>query len=189
VSDFSATTTNEKYIAGYSGFTTTDEVEVIGRFAATLSAGAGYTWTVPTFTAANLIQRPIYETRWLDWTPTVSVSGGTVPTYTAVYTNRYRVTLAGFEYKMNWVNTSGGTAGAGANPILFTFPFVDAGYSANRSITGSGFYYNTGTGAPIGLIGSGGSNSGSFLVSTTTVTGALQNAADRMMGVIGRYQI
>ena len=64
VSDFSATTTDEKYCAGYSDFTSTDEVEVIGRFAATLSAGVGYTWTVPTPTASNLIQRPIYETRW-----------------------------------------------------------------------------------------------------------------------------
>jgi hypothetical protein len=67
VSDFSATTTNEKYCAGYSGFTTTDEVENIGRFAATLSAGAGYTWSVPTFTANNLIQRPIFETRDLSF--------------------------------------------------------------------------------------------------------------------------
>lgn len=65
VSDFSATTTNEKYCAGQSDFTATDEVEVAGRFAATLSAGAGYTWSVPTYTAINLIQRPIYETRFL----------------------------------------------------------------------------------------------------------------------------
>ena len=190
-SDCSATTTNEKYcaISTITNAASTDYYENVGRFAATLSAGAGYTWSVPTFTASNLIQKPIYETRWLDWVPTVTVSAGTVPTYTAVYTNRYRTTLAGFEYKMNWINTAGGTAGAGANPILFTFPFVDAGYSANRSITGSGSYFNTGTGAPLGLIGSGGSNSGSFLLSTTTVTGALQNAADRMIGVIGRYQI
>lgn len=72
VSDFSATTTNEKHCAGYSGFTTTDEVENIGRFAATLSAGAGYTWSVPTYTAKNLIQRPKYITRWLDWVPTLT---------------------------------------------------------------------------------------------------------------------
>lgn len=65
--DFSATSTNEKYCA-ISTITTaaaTDYYEVIGRFAATLSAGAGYTWSVPTYTAKNLIQRPIYETRFL----------------------------------------------------------------------------------------------------------------------------
>lgn len=69
--DFSATTTNEKYCA-ISTITTaasTDEYQVIGRFAATLSAGAGYTWTVPTFTPINLLQRPIFETRFLSYTP------------------------------------------------------------------------------------------------------------------------
>lgn len=70
--DFSTTTTAETYCA-ISTITTaasTDYYEVIGRFAATLSAGAGYTWSVPTFTAANLIQRPIYETRWLAFATT-----------------------------------------------------------------------------------------------------------------------
>lgn len=124
ISDFSATTTNEKYCAGQSDFTSTDEVEVIGRFAATLSAGAGYTWTVPTFTASNLIQRPIYETRWLDWTPVIAVSGGTAPTYTTNYVNKYRIRGSKLETDCLWINGSGGTAGAGVNPITITFPFT-----------------------------------------------------------------
>lgn len=72
-SDFSVTTTNEKYaaISTITNAASTDYYEVIGRFAATLSAGAGYTWSVPTYTAINLIQRPIYETRWLTSTGTV----------------------------------------------------------------------------------------------------------------------
>lgn len=66
--DFVNTTTNERYIAGnWTNFNTTDEVEVIGRFRAQLSAGAGYTWSIPT---AVVINRPIYETDWLEWTPT-----------------------------------------------------------------------------------------------------------------------
>lgn len=80
--DFSATTTNEKYCA-ISTITTasaTDYYEVIGRFAATLSAGAGYTWSVPTYTAKNLIQRPIYETRWLTWAPVTTASAGNFTT-------------------------------------------------------------------------------------------------------------
>lgn len=65
--DFSATSTNEKYcaISTITNAAATDYYEVVGRFAATLSAGAGYTWSVPTYTAKNLIQRPIYETRWI----------------------------------------------------------------------------------------------------------------------------
>jgi hypothetical protein len=83
-SDFSATATNEKYAAVSSAPASTDDCVVVGRFAATLSAGAGYTWSVPTFTSANLIQRPIYETRWLDWTP-VHTGFSSSPTGTFKY--------------------------------------------------------------------------------------------------------
>lgn len=69
--DFSATTTNEKYaaISTIANAAAGDDYVNIGRFAATLSAGAGYTWTVPTYTNKNLIQRPIYETRTLLFVP------------------------------------------------------------------------------------------------------------------------
>ena len=60
--------TSERAFLGASG--TTSPVVNVGRFAATLSAGAGYTWSVPTFNNANLIQEPIYETRYLLYTPT-----------------------------------------------------------------------------------------------------------------------
>lgn len=72
--EFSATSTNDRYcaISDVSNAAATDYYEVAGRFAATLSAGAGYTWTVPTFTAINLIQRPIYHTRKLVFTAVVT---------------------------------------------------------------------------------------------------------------------
>jgi hypothetical protein len=64
---FSTTATAETYcaISTIANAAAGDTYQVVGRFAATLSAGAGYTWSVPTFTTTNLIQRPIYETRWL----------------------------------------------------------------------------------------------------------------------------
>lgn len=81
--DFSATTTNQRYCA-ISTITTaasTDYYNVIGRFAATLSATASFNWSVPTFTAANLIQRPVYETRRLTFTATFTgMSTGTTAT-------------------------------------------------------------------------------------------------------------
>lgn len=124
--DFSATTTNEKYCA-ISTITTaasTDYYEVIGRFAATLSAGAGYTWSVPTYTALNLIQRPIYETRWLAYAVQRSGGGGgTPPTYTASDINRYQITRDRMKVHSLWDNAAGGTAGSGANNLLFSFPF------------------------------------------------------------------
>lgn len=70
-SDFSQTSTNNKYLHEHytTGAVATDKYSCIGRFAATLSAGAGYTWTVPAFDGANLIQFPIYETRILSADP------------------------------------------------------------------------------------------------------------------------
>jgi hypothetical protein len=88
-SDFSSTSTNERYCA-ISTITTaasSDYYELIGRFAATLSATASFNWSVPAYTALNLIQRPIFETRWLIYAPTYtgfssSPTGGT---------DRYRI--------------------------------------------------------------------------------------------------
>jgi hypothetical protein len=84
--EFSATTTNEKFcaISTISNAAAGDDYENIGRFAATLSAGAGYTWTVPTFTNKNLIQRPIYETRRLTYLPVPTGFSGT-PEATGTY--------------------------------------------------------------------------------------------------------
>jgi len=86
-SDFSATATNEKYAAFSAAPASTDDVVVCGRFAATLSAAPGYTWTVPIYTNIDLIQRPIWETRWLNWKPTIT-GYSTLPSLT-VY--RYRL--------------------------------------------------------------------------------------------------
>jgi hypothetical protein len=73
-SEASATATSENYLAtaNASAPTSTDDMVNIGRFAATLSAGAGYTWTVPTFTTANLKNKPTFETRLLEFTSTVA---------------------------------------------------------------------------------------------------------------------
>jgi len=85
-SEFSTTSTNEKYcaISTITNASSTDYYNVIGRFAATLSAGAGYTWTVPTFTAINLVQKPIFETRRLTSVGTLSASSGSFTTTTVV---------------------------------------------------------------------------------------------------------
>lgn len=121
--EFSATTTNEKYCA-ISTITTaasTDYYTVIGRFEALLSASASFNWSVPTFTGANLIQRPIYETRTLQWSPTVDWTGTdpTTPTTTARY--KLRGTSCKFDFRQT--NTGAGSSNTEVN---FTLPFVAA---------------------------------------------------------------
>ena len=68
-SEFSSTATAYNYLA-YSGSApaSTDYCINIGRFGAILGASATYYWSLPTFTALNLIQRPSFETRTFSFT-------------------------------------------------------------------------------------------------------------------------
>ena len=91
-SDASATTTNENYLAygNASAPNAGDDMVVIGRFAATLSASASYNWSVPTFTTKNLIQRPIFNTRPLTFAPqwtNLTVGNGTLSEATYRFDN------------------------------------------------------------------------------------------------------
>jgi hypothetical protein len=71
-SDFSATSTNEMFMATSNGTTLTanEEVEVIGRFNAILSGTAAFNWSIPA--TPIVINRPIYNTRRLTWAPTLA---------------------------------------------------------------------------------------------------------------------
>jgi hypothetical protein len=88
--DFTYTGTGEK--DAYGGNVGAGDVFVnIGRFAVTLSAGAGYTWSVPTFTADNLIQKPIYTTRDNSISPVISSHGGAITAATISITANYQI--------------------------------------------------------------------------------------------------
>lgn len=137
--DFSATTTNEKYcaISTITNAAATDYYEVIGRFAATLSAGAGYTWSVPTYTAKNLIQRPIYETRSLTWLPTYTGSGSL--TYTSVTENKASYKIVGNKVFIE-LKTSGTTGGTTSSSLYITAPFSRKSAEANGAMSGGWIY-------------------------------------------------
>lgn len=125
-SDFTSSNTAEKgYIIPSSpswSATATDQGENIGRFSATLSAGAGYTWSVPTFTSVNLIQRPIFETRMLDWVPTVAGSGSmTISSISFEAINKYQIRMNQMALNVAINFTTGGTA---SNTITVTYPFA-----------------------------------------------------------------
>jgi hypothetical protein len=137
-SDFNYTATNEKTVFGYANATGSDSLVNIGRFAATLSAQInGYTWTVPTFTAANLIQRPIYETRWLTIAPvitTTNVDNGTGSTQPTIGYARYMITGNRVIMKMECTNAVKNGAG---DYIQWTndFPITpSANYTNNEAL-------------------------------------------------------
>jgi hypothetical protein len=130
MSDFVNTTTSEKYIAGnWTNFNATDEVENIGRFAAQLSATASFNWSIAT---AYIINRPIYETRWLAWNPVLSISAGTY-TSTSFSVVEYMVSYYSIFFRTRHTGTA--SAGAGTT-ILFTLPFEVKG-SANNPTLGA----------------------------------------------------
>lgn len=120
-SDFSATTTNEKYLA-YGNATapaSTDDCIVIGRFAATNSGTASFNWSVPTFTNVNLIQYPCFETRRLTWVPVftnLSVGNGTL-------TADYYITDKVIQYR---VNLTWGSTTSISGSVTHTLPFSSA---------------------------------------------------------------
>lgn len=123
--EFSTTSTAETYcaISTITNAATTDYYNVIGRFAATLSATAAFNWSVPTFTAINLINRPIYETRWLTYAPTYSASGSM--TYTSV-----TATIANYKFEGRKIllefKATGTTGGTASTNIKGTLPFTPA---------------------------------------------------------------
>lgn len=124
-SDFSTTAANEKYcaISTITNAAATDSYEVVGRFAATLSAGAGYTWTVPTFTAKNLIQRPIYNTRTLDFAFNITASGGSPTQGNGTWVGKYKIekTKMSVEGSLTW----GSSTSVGTGSWSFGLPSND----------------------------------------------------------------
>jgi len=134
--DLAASSTDEKGRKWDNVPANTDIVEVIGRFAATLSAGAGYTWSVPTFTAVNLINRPIYESRLLDWQP--SYGGNSSMTYTSVTTSKAKYRIDRNDVYFG-IFSSGITGGTASNFIYATTPFTPA-----ANVYTSGNFYRTG---------------------------------------------
>jgi hypothetical protein len=132
--DFSTTATSETYcaISTITNAAADDPYRVIGRFAATLSAGAGYTWTVPTYTNVNLVQRPIFTTRRLVFTIAVSAQTGTITTVGAT-SGKYEIFN---QYMRVDIAVSITNNGTGATTLQTTSPMSITVMSALTSCVG-----------------------------------------------------
>lgn len=127
--DFSSTSTNEAYIAGsWTNKNATDEVTLIGRFNAILSAGAGYTWSIGT---AVIVNRSIYESRWLAFTPAVASVTGTITTVGAT-SGAYQVSFNKLFFNQNAVITTNGTGASAVNVSLPFTPVSDNSVCSGR---------------------------------------------------------
>jgi hypothetical protein len=93
--DFNTTNTNDHYaaISSITYAASTDQFVNIGRFAAVLGISPSYNWSVSAFTADTLVQRPIYNTRWLTYSPTFTWLGTTPPATPNLFC-QYRISNA-----------------------------------------------------------------------------------------------
>ena len=136
MADFVNSTTSEKYIAGnWTNFNALDNVTVIGRFNVQLSAAASYNWSI---SSPFVINRPIYETDWLSWSPTVS--GITLGS--AYKDSAYRIINKILHNNFTLI-LSGSTV---STPVFVTLPFtpISAGMMECRLIdTGSASYWGS----------------------------------------------
>ena len=112
MADITNSNTGEKWAMGIVNYNTTDSVVNIGRFNAILSAGAGYTWSIPA--TSVIINSPILETRKLSYSATLG--GFSTPSVTTGY---YK--LIGNELHL-LSNEFNGTSSTTA--FTFTTPFA-----------------------------------------------------------------
>lgn len=120
MSDITNSNTNEKGAMGIINYNSTDRVVNIGRFNATLSAGAWYTWSIPA--TSRIINSLINESRYIDIVPVVTPSGSM--TYTSLnILCKYKITwnAVDLDYFIEW--TTWWTA---SNQIRVSLPFSTA---------------------------------------------------------------
>lgn len=128
-SDFNTTTTNERYarISTITNASSGDNYVLVDRFAATLSAGAGHTWS----NAGKVYGEPIYETRWLDWTP--AYTAGTM-TYTSVTLAIAKYQIENRNINLAFRTSDGTTGGTASNLINVSLPFNLLGCNVRNAI-------------------------------------------------------
>jgi hypothetical protein len=136
--DFGITSTGERYGA-FTGATPagTDKVEVIGRInIQNAGSGSSYAWSIPA--ADIIINRPIYETSWLSWTPQISAVAPLTWTTAVITFARYKLSGGPSGLKTDWVARVSGTLGGSAGAtVYFTVPF-EAALAASSPNVGAG---------------------------------------------------
>ncbi len=123
--------TSEKYLI-QSWNIWIENVVNIGRFNATLSAGAGYTWSIPA--TSVIINSPCYETRYpitSNWTPTLTWTGTTAPTGGTNLTYNYQIIWSKCYIRGSWYNM---TAGLNNTRLVVSLPFWAIGTADNIAL-------------------------------------------------------
>ena len=118
-SNFSTTTTNTRYcaISTITNAASTDRYVNIGRFEVVLSGTAAFNFSIAA--DLNIVNAPCYETRWLDFTTSLSL-GSTLSGYDLC---KYKISYN--EVKVNFSAYNRNMTGAGA-AFYVQIPFTNA---------------------------------------------------------------
>lgn len=149
--DLSSTATNKNW-GGFSGSDTpasTDELTLIGRFDAVLSASASYNWSIPA--GARVFSKPINYTDILTWNPQSVTVASMVWTISSVAYARYVFLNNRCKISVGAVGTTSGTASGEMNLTLPYNPAF-AGYGGGESRDGGVYVKITCSVAPGGTI-------------------------------------
>ena len=84
---------------------------------------------------------------WFNYTPTLAVDGGTAPTFTSVFDNRFSMIGKLVNIQSNWRNASGGTAGSGTSDLTASLPVNPA--KNNYVAAGTGTVYSSTLGTSV----------------------------------------
>jgi hypothetical protein len=118
MSNFVNSATDEKGVLGIVNYNSNDDVVLVDRFSATSNSSNNFTAT------GNVYGEPIYETRWLTWTPTYSASGSM--TYTSVTTSRSEYKIHG-DFTTVRLEANGTTGGTVSSELRATSPLTVVG--------------------------------------------------------------
>jgi hypothetical protein len=185
-SDFVNNGEDERYIKfGDPASATTDWSEVvnIGRFAATISGSPSRNWSVPTFTNANLIQEPIYETRLVEWAPTYT--GFSVNPVSNVF--RYKIINSRIILYLRTATL--GTSNA--NTFTLTTPMAAINYGSSPTYVGAVQAINNGATLTTfaAAVLNGGSNSIQMRINPASSTGWTASGSKGIGGGELTYEI
>mgnify|MGYP001088852733 CR=1 FL=1 len=135
---------------------------------------------------------PVGYPHWFNWTGVLSVSGGTAPTYTQEFLNKFSVNGRTVTIMCDWGNSTGGTAGNGGNPIVLTAPITKAFLSGAFTAIGGGAAYKDGgkQSAIVARFQNASTTNINFKFSDySDLTGNDQSSTVRYVHFTGSYQI
>ncbi len=141
--DFSSTGSDERFLMEFQGMNGSDELEVVGRINAILSNTQQ--WSIPA--TPVIINRPIFESRLLTYSPQGSVSGGGFSLGNGTLEGRYIINKRMIDSNIRF--NCGSTTNMGTGQVSFSLPLQNNisfyGLQVRTVGGGSGVAYNGGS--------------------------------------------